>query len=234
MNRHMTEFVTLRITKKSLFLQGLIGGITTGFCLSLIMAALEYGGLYITEFSILIVAGFFWFCVAIFVLFLLLAFLKRFRPAAIRLLSAEFGMVACMAVAVMPIVNFAHFMVLDHELDHARPVIAALMSFQEEHKRPAYGLDQLTQTYFETLPTPARDVCNYSYKVSAVSGDHKRQETPNPSLDKKIWEFSIGCPADWLFDVEVLVYRPDGQYETVESAWKQHPMGDWMYYYFRD
>lgn len=221
---------------KRLVLQGLVAGSVIGLCLGLGLSAAEYIGLYVTRFSVMIFAGFFWICMPVFALLLLLTIMRRFRPTAVLFLSAELGTLTVSAVAVLPSVNLAHTMVLDHEMQHARPIIEALKSYQMESSRPATGLGQLMPKYGETPPMPARQACHYHYEITAIgqTPEESNQDLWKLPNDQKSWQFSIECPADWLFDVEVLVYRSDSQYEAVEYAWKQHSIGDWMYYYFRD
>ena len=221
---------------KRLLLQGLIAGVVIGLCLGLGLGVAEYAGLYVTRFSVMIFAGLFWTCIAMLALCLLSLFVRRFRPATIRFLFGESVAIATLAVAVIPVVGFAHGAVLSKEMENARPVIEALKDFREENGRSAKVLGQLMPRYLDALPTPRLQVCKYGYEITAIGQTPResRRDLWKVPDHERTWEFSIECPADWMFDVEILVYRPDGQYEVNQHAWKQRPLGDWMYYNFRD
>jgi len=221
-----------------LFLRRYAVGILAGFALCLILGACEYYGLFITRYSILIFALIFWFCVAALVSLLLLIFARHSRSAEIRWLSIGLGMLSSLAVVAPPIVEFAHGLALEYEIRHADSVIAGLESFYSKYERPANGFEVLVPEYLAGIPKPAHEACRYQYDTSATGRGPSPGENSGGneqlSSDRETWAFSIECPADWLFDQEILVYRPDGEYEVAEFAWKQHAVGDWMYYYFRD
>lgn len=227
---------TPEASTKRLLLQGLIAGVVIGLCLGLVLGVAEYAGLYVTQFSVMIFAGLFWTCIAMLALCLLSLFVRRFRATAIRFLFAEFVAIATLAVTVIPVAGFAHGMVLRQETQNVRPTIEALEVFREENGRPANALGQLTPHYLEAIPKPSHQACKYGYEVTAIGQTPResRRDLWKVPEHERTWEFSIECPADWMFDVEVLAYRPDGQYEVSRHAWKQRPMGDWMYYNFRD
>lgn len=98
----------------------------------------------------------------------------------------------------------------------ARPLVAAINSFEKKNGPPPETLSQLVPTYLKQVPqTGMRAYSNYKYEVLE---DNKNSP----------WELSVPC-SQGPFNWDVFFYWPTRKYPDEIYGGGVQPIGDWAY-----